>query len=439
MDRMTNYLLCLIVGIGFIFGCDGDDDTTVEQDQDNVIDSEGDDPVDGQADAGQGDHPGNREKNCGFSPDWEMHVIGDLVRAMYFYTVDLDGDGDLDVVAAGWAHDDSIDSEVAWFQNNGANENWDKIIISSDTLDPIKSIAGVVAADIDGDGHIDVAAATGRTNPAQVYWFKAPSQPTQADWERHLVYEESGEMYYKIYAWDANGDNATDLVAGGKRAILLENPLNPEAEGATWGVHPLPEKTGSFIFLDDLNEDGKADLLSSSFNTGTVSWTEIDFSNSEFTFDMHLIKENLAGTFDLFPVDINEDGLKDVLVSRIMNTGIKWYASPAQPTGIWTEHTVSKTYSGADMYAGDINQDGITDFVVAGVAMGSGTPDPSNVTWFETKDKGATWNSHLVWCFDGDGPGDISLNDIDDDGDLDIVTTGNERGRVIWYENKLPR
>ncbi len=104
--------------------------------------------------------------------------------------------------------------------------------------------------------------------------------------------------------------------------------------------------------------------------------------------------------------------------------------------GTWKEHFMSETYSGADIYAGDINLDGSTDFIFAGVAMGESVA-PSNVTWLETPDNGATWVEHRVWEFETDGPGDISLNDIDGDGDLDIVTPGNTLGRLIWYENLI--
>jgi hypothetical protein len=34
-------------------------------------------------------------------------------------------------------------------------------------------------------------------------------------------------------------------------------------------------------------------------------------------------------------------------------------------------------------------------------------------------------------------PGDISLNDIDEDGDLDLVVAGMGENQIIWYENKI--
>jgi hypothetical protein len=50
----------------------------------------------------------------------------------------------------------------------------------------------------------------------------------------------------------------------------------------------------------------------------------------------------------------------------------------------------------------------------------------------------AVWTDHLL---DDDikMPGDISLNDMDGDGDLDVVLAGMGENQIIWYENQLPR
>ncbi len=36
-------------------------------------------------------------------------------------------------------------------------------------------------------------------------------------------------------------------------------------------------------------------------------------------------------------------------------------------------------------------------------------------------------------------PGDISLDDVDGDGDLDVVLAGMGENQMIWYENQMPK
>jgi len=102
---------------------------------------------------------------------------------------------------------------------------------------------------------------------------------------------------------------------------------------------------------------------------------------------------------------------------------------------VWKRHIVDSSFEGADVYTGDINGDNQSDFVVAGYNMGMGV-QPDSVTWFEfTRNNGdVTWEKHIV---DKDivAPGDISLNDMNGDGKLDIVTISYKEGHVLWYEN----
>jgi hypothetical protein len=42
-----------------------------------------------------------------------------------------------------------------------------------------------------------------------------------------------------------------------------------------------------------------------------------------------------------------------------------------------------------------------------------------------------------IYLFVKDMDGDVSLDDIDADGDLDIVLAGMGIDKIIWYENKL--
>ncbi len=62
----------------------------------------------------------------------------------------MDGDGDMDIVSASYG-----DNTIAWYKNDGANNpSWTKTDISTS----ITGALDVFAADIDGDGDMDIVA-----------------------------------------------------------------------------------------------------------------------------------------------------------------------------------------------------------------------------------------------------------------------------------------
>jgi hypothetical protein len=372
--------------------------------------------------------------NSTVSSGWERHVISDQYRPLYLYVKDIDRDGALDVVSTTNQHPALFYSEVAWFRNKlKQNAPWDKFIIDSATgPNPITNANGVIVADIDGDGYEDVAVATGRVNAyvGGVYWYKAPADPTGA-WQRFTIEEGTIDSYFKIYTIDTNNDGLKDLVVGGRQGVVIFlNPGNPALPGAVWQKINLPQGMGSSIYLDDLNNDGRLDIVNTQLH-GNVSWVDVLYQNEQVAFNRTMIDANFEWAFDVNCLDVNGDAKKDVLVTTFTSPPIYWYENPSNSGDPWVQHLVSNTYAASDIYTGDINRDGKTDFI------GSGLWD-RKISWFEYRwENGqAVWTEHLI-DDNINEPGDNSLNDLDGDGDLDVVICGQKEDQMIWYENKL--
>ncbi len=218
---------------------------------------------------------------------WEKHIIGPQTSPIYLYVEDIDGDGDLDVAATSDVHPWGSNSEVAWYRNNlQQGLPWEKTIISSDdpATNPIVGAAGIIMADIDGDGRKDAVVVTGNviSPKGDVYWFKAPEDPATGPWQRFTLETGVADSYGKVYTMDANEDGKQDIVIGGNRgAALFLNPGNPDQPGAVWTKVPMPEGTGASIYLDDMNNDGKIDVVNSHTGfsatgyVGNVSWLDV--------------------------------------------------------------------------------------------------------------------------------------------------------------------
>jgi hypothetical protein len=151
---------------------------------------------------------------------WKKHLIDDSSPCpAHGNPVDMDGDGDLDVVMAlGFyyrpgSNDPAAslrpqDNQVAWYENSGAPAAgpWKKHIIGPRFDDAFEAIAG----DLDGDGDIDVAATSWR-NPGRVVWFENHGDP-RSQWTRHML-KNNWRSANQVIIADLNGDGRLDIVS----------------------------------------------------------------------------------------------------------------------------------------------------------------------------------------------------------------------------------
>ncbi len=89
------------------------------------------------------------------------HTITSSVDGAHsVYAVDLDGDGDIDVLSASWS-----DDKIAWYENDGSESfTAHNITTSAD------GAHSVYAVDLDGDGDIDVLSAS--RNDDKIAWYE---------------------------------------------------------------------------------------------------------------------------------------------------------------------------------------------------------------------------------------------------------------------------
>lgn len=381
---------------------------------------------------------------------WQRHSIGSIEQPIYLIVDDLDNDGDLDVAAGSALSPNPIDSEIAWFENDlEINGIFFKKIISPATpsSEAIQNAEGLASIDVDKDGQKDIAVATGTmaNQFGGLYWFKSPEN-FQGDWIRFPIYEPiAGNSFFKVYPIDANEDTWPDFVIGGDGgAYILFNPTDPADPFVTWDQLFLDPYSGPSVNLADVDNDGKVDVLNTNTGVvppetvGNVSWFEIINEGGNVSALRTVIDAALENAFDIAAMDITGDNYPEVFVS-VFNpppgdpnlNGVYWYENPGSGGGLWIKNVVDPDFSASDIYVGDVNMDGQKDLVASGLFI-------NKVSWFEYEwiNNTAVWTEHVVDS-NISRPGDISTNDVDNDGDLDIVINVLTDDEVVWYENIL--
>ncbi len=169
--------------------------------------------------------------------------VATSVDAVTAVPVDLDEDGDEDIVAA--AQDDN---SIYWFDNDGSESFTKKTITSS-----LQSVLGVAVSDLDGDNDFDIVA--GDHHRGTVYWYErtaaapaatAPSSISQStdgsgtvtfattvsDGDRdqtklRVQYSLDGDHWYKPWLTSASTDKGSaDLSNGNGYQVGTDNAID---------------------------------------------------------------------------------------------------------------------------------------------------------------------------------------------------------------------
>ena len=150
---------------------------------------------------------------------WKKHVIdAATVAPAHGHPVDIDADGDLDVVmafgiAAPVGNDSPNSHQIAWYENLGApgqGTEWKKHAIAPSFPQGFE----VVAGDLDADGDLDVVA-TGWSPHGRIAWFENTGDPT-SEWKMHTLKELWPNAVTVVLA-DLDNDGRLDIVACAER------------------------------------------------------------------------------------------------------------------------------------------------------------------------------------------------------------------------------
>ena len=332
-------------------------------------------------------------------------ATGTLCNAQSLRLADMDADGDLDFVTA------QVNA-VFWYANDGQGGFGARQFVRNDVAFYLEIAVG----DIDGDADIDVAA-IGRD---KIVWFANLGGSFDFNAET-LVNSTTSSSFGDIELADIDGDLDLDIVttdpSTGTRVVVYPNTDGSGSYGPLVEVIALTSTQGD-IAVADVNADGDLDVVSASYNAGGgvrlientagdgTLWTETGSSTIESS--------------DLRIADLDQDGDLDVVSSLRFGGGpINWLENTSGDGTSWSLRSIGSGPDGIlDVVVADLDNDGDPDAISAGF-------NDNTLTLFENRTihRNALFGSgqSVGSPFSLPGISDPTAVDFDGDGDLDIV------------------
>ena len=356
-------------------------------------------------------------------------------------TADVDGDGDVDIVAMVQQPDDFA-FDLVWFENQGPRFSSPQLIAPVYPSFLVPGFEAVDVADFNGDGNVDVVLASG----GLIAWYE--NIRGSGDFSERN-YASPSPFFSPQALADFDGDGDLDLMAS-EAADYARQTVWHENDGTGEFIRERTIHAGETSIRQlavDLDGDGDTDFVNAVDGYRTdevlVKFATND-GNGNFAQSVEIGGIPYGDQFNIIETLIADDFRGDrgidilalvqgnvVLLESVDNGGEVDYLDPVtlvesdyQPATFFLRQAGFQ-----DVAVADVDGDGLKDIVTVDYERNGNLLD---IAWYSSED--AFLERRILEVFDDTYNAKLEIADIRGNGDLDILATLND-GRLAWFEN----
>ena len=354
---------------------------------------------------------------------------------------DVNDDG-LQDIATGWEEGGMVRAYI----NPGPEKSgmpWPSV-----TAGEAPSVEDAVFVDLDNDGAMDVVSCTeGAMRTVFIHW--APDAPEDyldaSKWTTDAIPATAGaQSWMYCLPMQLDGKNGTDLVVGskGESATMswLQAPEDPRNLG-DWILHEICPAAWIMSICDvDVDKDGDSDLIITDRkgSDSGIFWLENPGIGDALGRHWNRHLAGSAGKQVMFMTPTNLDGDRNLdIVSAVSGQELSLLMGLPGLKQVWEESRITfpdTCGTGKAVAVGNLDNESGLEIVVTC----ENSLDKTGVFYLAFDDGTKSWTTHDISGLEGVKYDLAELIDLDEDGDLDVLTCEERTGLgVIWYENPL--
>ncbi|MCX6121918.1 MAG: FG-GAP-like repeat-containing protein [Ignavibacteriales bacterium] len=357
---------------------------------------------------------------------------------------DVDGDGKPDLVVT-----NANSNTVSVFRNTSASG-----VMTASSFAPKVDFTtgshpyGVAIGDVDGDGKPDLVVINANSNTVSVFRNTSSSGSITTSSFAPKVDFTTGPSPVSVTICDVDGDGKPDLVvtnASSNTVSIFRNTSSSGVMMASSFALKVDFTTGSYpygVAIDDVDRDGKPDLVVTNASSNTVSVFRNTSSSGSITASSFASKVDF--TTGTTPVgvaicDADGDGKPDLVVTNANSNTVSVFRNTSS-SGVMTASSFAlKVDFTTGLYPcgvaiGDVDGDSKPDLVVTNA-------NSNTVSVFRNRsDSGVMTASSFAPKVDfttGSYPYGVAIGDMDGDGKPDFVVTNANSNTVSVLRNTI--
>lgn len=358
---------------------------------------------------------------------------------------DFDGDGKFDLVSV-WKTPGTVRLHLQQKDSEGVI-TWQSVTLASGSM--ASGAQAVTVADIDQDGRLDILVATSQGRILYLRQIGADSANPD-NWDVSAIGASEGvsfDSWSDVQAADIDGDGQLEIVAtldspGGRVCIFDPKAARP-TDGSNWtrvDVATNGRNGAAQLIPIDMDGDGDVDLLTMARGEGSDSIAWYANPGKAVALTNAWVRHAVGHVDDprsMALAYMDADAFVDIVVSSGTGKGIWGFQAPTTSTDLldttkrWAQHSIVSlgTDKGSGVYAADMDGDGVTEIV-------AGTTGTGKLSLYKFDATTQAWVEKVI----DDTPGNygrILIVDLDLSGTYDVVAPIDAaNSQVVWYSQE---